>query len=59
MDKLAPIRQFFELFVTKFKSHYSVEELVITDEQLEKFRGNCPIQNADLLAFRTVALFKL
>jgi hypothetical protein len=24
MDKLAPIRQFFELFVTKCKLHYSV-----------------------------------
>jgi hypothetical protein len=40
VDKLAPIRQFFELFVTKYKSHYSVGDLVMTDEKLEKFRGN-------------------
>jgi hypothetical protein len=44
VDKLAPIRQFFELFVTKFKSHYSVGELVTIDEKLEKFRGNCPFR---------------
>jgi hypothetical protein len=44
VDKLAPIRQFFELFVTKCKSHYSVGELVTTDGKLEKFRGNCPFR---------------
>jgi hypothetical protein len=42
VDKPAPIRQFFELFVTKCKSHYSVGESVTIDEKLEKFRGNCP-----------------
>ena len=41
VDKLAPIRQFFEIFVTKCKSHYSVGKLVTIDEKLEKFRGNC------------------
>jgi hypothetical protein len=41
VDKLAPIRQFFELFVTKCNSHYSVGELVTIYEKLEKFRGNC------------------
>src|SRR5215469_7131658 len=44
VDKLAPIRQFFELFVTKCKSHYSLGELVTIDEKLEKFRGNCPFR---------------
>jgi len=36
MDKLAPVRQFFELSVTKCKSHYSVGEMVTVDEKLEK-----------------------
>jgi hypothetical protein len=44
VDILAPIRQFFELFFTKCKSHYSVGELVTIDEKLEKFRGNCPFR---------------
>src|SRR5215469_10445062 len=44
VDKLAPIRQFFELFVTKCKSHYSLGDLVTIDEKLEKFRGNCPFR---------------
>jgi hypothetical protein len=44
VDKLAPIRQFFELFVTKCKSYYSLGELVIIYEKLEKFRGNCPFR---------------
>jgi hypothetical protein len=44
VDKLAPIRQFFELFVTKYKSHYSVGELVTIDEKPEKLRGNCPFR---------------
>jgi hypothetical protein len=35
VDKLAPIRQFFEHFVTKCKSHYSVGELVTIDEKLK------------------------
>jgi hypothetical protein len=42
VDKLAPIRQVFKLFVTKYKSHYSVGELVTIDEKLEKFTGNSP-----------------
>jgi hypothetical protein len=44
VDKLAPIRQFFELFVTKYKSHYSVGELVTIYEKLGKFRGSCPFR---------------
>jgi hypothetical protein len=42
VGKLTPIRQFFELLVTKYKSHYSVGELVTIDEKLEKLRLNCP-----------------
>jgi hypothetical protein len=44
VDKLAPIRPFFELFVTECKSHYSLGEFVTIDEKLEKFRGNCPFR---------------
>src|SRR5215469_10783800 len=44
VDKLAPIKQFFELFATKCKSHYSVGELVAIDEKIKKFRVKCPFR---------------
>jgi hypothetical protein len=42
VDKLAPVREFFEHFVRNCKSRYSVGEMVTVDEKLERFRGNCP-----------------
>nr|XP_023014742.1 uncharacterized protein LOC111504426 [Leptinotarsa decemlineata] len=41
IDKLAPIRNFFDLFVTKCKDGYSLSEYVTIDEKLEGFRGKC------------------
>lgn len=41
MDKLAPIRDFFETFVTNCKNAYTVGEFVTIDEKLEPFRGRC------------------
>lgn len=40
-DKLAPIREFFDLFVTNCKQSYSVGQDVTVDEKLEGFRGKC------------------
>jgi hypothetical protein len=44
VGKLAPIRLFFEHFITKCKSYYSVGVLVTIDENIEKFRGSCPFR---------------
>lgn len=41
IDKLAPIRQIFELFVSSFQKHYAPSEYVTVDEQLLAFRGRC------------------
>jgi hypothetical protein len=44
VDKLAPVRQFFEHFVTNCRSRYSVGEMVTVDEKLENCRGYCPFR---------------
>lgn len=41
VDKLAPIRKFFETFVSNCKKAYNVGEFVTIDEKLEPFRGRC------------------
>ncbi|KAB0804070.1 hypothetical protein PPYR_01040 [Photinus pyralis] len=41
VDKLAPIRDFFDTFVSKCKLAYSPFENVTIDEKLEAFRGRC------------------
>lgn len=41
VDKLAPIRELFDLFVNKCKTGYSLSEYVTIDEKLEGFRGKC------------------
>ncbi|XP_066248793.1 piggyBac transposable element-derived protein 4-like [Euwallacea similis] len=41
IDKLAPIRELFDLFVNKCKACYSVSQNVTVDEKLESFRGKC------------------
>lgn len=40
-DRLAPIREVFEQFVSNCQSSYSVGENVTLDEKLEAFRGRC------------------
>ncbi|KAL4112702.1 hypothetical protein QTP88_016440 [Uroleucon formosanum] len=44
IDKLAPIRELFELFVENCKKCFSPSEYVTIDEQLVKFRGRCPFR---------------
>lgn len=44
IDKLAPIKEFFELFVENCKKCFSPSEYVTIDEQLIKFRGRCPFR---------------
>ncbi|XP_035223678.1 uncharacterized protein LOC118196351 [Stegodyphus dumicola] len=44
LDKLAPIREFFENFVENWQKSYSVGEYVTIDEKLEFFRGRCPFR---------------
>lgn len=41
IDKLAPIRDLFEEFVSKCKEIYSISEYATIDEKLEAFRGRC------------------
>lgn len=41
VDKLAPIRDIFELFIDRCKNNYSHSEFVTVDEKLEEFRGKC------------------
>lgn len=43
-DKLAPIRQLFEMFITKCKSNYKPSPFITIDEQLVTFRGRCPFK---------------
>lgn len=40
-DKLAPIRNLFDSFVSNCKRPYSLSEYTTIDEKLEAFRGNC------------------
>ncbi|KAL4130781.1 hypothetical protein QTP88_008170 [Uroleucon formosanum] len=44
IDKLAPIRELFELFVENCKKCFSPSEYVTIDEELVKFRGRCPFR---------------
>lgn len=41
LDKLAPIRHLFDIFVQHCKDAYSHSEFVTIDEKLEGFRGKC------------------
>ncbi|XP_063931144.1 piggyBac transposable element-derived protein 4-like [Zophobas morio] len=41
LDKLAPIREIFDNFVTNCKTAYTPFEYVTIDEKLEAFRGRC------------------
>ena len=41
VDKLAPIRQIFEMFVENCKANYVPSEFVTIDEMLVAFRGKC------------------
>ena len=41
IDKLAPIRDFHQEFVTNCIAHYNVTEFVTIDEMLHPFRGRC------------------
>lgn len=41
LDKLAPIREIFDIFVTNCKSAYTPFHYVTIDEKLEAFRGRC------------------
>lgn len=40
-DKLAPIRQVFEMFLNNCKKGYTIGEFATVDEMLEAFRGRC------------------
>lgn len=40
-DKLAPVREIFDLFTAKCQESYSVGNNVTVDEKLEGFRGRC------------------
>ena len=41
LDKLYPLRNTFELFVSNCKKSYKLGEYVITYKKLEPFRGRC------------------
>lgn len=41
LDKLCPIRELFELFVSNCKHAYTPFKYVTIDEKLEAFRGRC------------------
>lgn len=41
VDRLAPIREVFEMFVDNCTKSYSLSEYVTIDEKLEAFRGRC------------------
>lgn len=43
-DKLAAIREVFDLFVGNSKSSYNPSDYLKIDEQLVAFRGNCPFR---------------
>lgn len=44
VDKLAPVRQIFEMFVENCKKSYTPSEFVTIDEMLVAFRGHCPFR---------------
>jgi hypothetical protein len=41
IDKLAPIRDLFNIFVSHCKQHYTISSCATIDEKLEAFRGRC------------------
>lgn len=41
LDKLAPIRDVFEAFVSRCQEYYAISEYITIDEMLESFRGCC------------------
>lgn len=41
IDKLAPIRDLFTIFVNNYKTCYLVSQNITIDEKLEGFRGRC------------------
>ncbi|XP_041981601.1 piggyBac transposable element-derived protein 4-like [Aricia agestis] len=43
-DKLAPIREVFEYFVTNCQNSFSPYEYLTLDEELVAFRGRCPFR---------------
>ena len=44
VDKLAPIRQIFEMFVQNCKKNYNLSEFATIDELLVAFRGRAPFR---------------
>ncbi|KAJ8927649.1 hypothetical protein NQ314_019864 [Rhamnusium bicolor] len=44
IDKLAPIRFFFDKFVDNCKNGYSLSKYVTGDEKLKAFRGRCSVR---------------
>lgn len=44
VDKLAPIRELFEMFVDNCQRNYSPSEYMTIDEMLVSFRGKCPFR---------------
>lgn len=40
-DKLAPIRELFDIFVENCKKHFTMSQFVTVDEMLVGFRGRC------------------
>ena len=44
-DKLAAVREIFNIFITNCKTYYSLGQNVTVDEQLPAFRGRCGFRN--------------
>lgn len=40
-DKLSPVREMFEEFVTRSQNYYTLDHFETIDEMLESFRGRC------------------
>ncbi|XP_022184406.2 piggyBac transposable element-derived protein 4-like [Nilaparvata lugens] len=44
IDRLAPIRELFELIIQNFQTFFTPSEFCTVDEQLIAFRGKCPFR---------------